>query len=56
MWIKIYHFACFVAIHENLKCFELHLPQDSKYWVDVQQGQLYLMVRMCLFSIGWPPF
>ena len=27
-----------------------------EYWVCVQQGQSYLMGRMCLFSLGWPPF
>ena len=31
-------------------------PETLKYWVDVQQGQSYLMGERCLFSLGWPCF
>ena len=32
------------------------LLETSKYWVDVQWGQSYLMGRRCLFSLRWRPF
>ena len=32
-----------------------HVPGILKYWVCVQRGQSILM-RRCLFSLGWPPF
>ena len=31
-------------------------PETLKYWTGDQWGQSYLMVRRCLFSLGWPPF
>ena len=34
----------------------LYFPETLKYWVGVQRGQSYLMVRRCLFSLGGPPF
>ena len=42
------------------KSFKTHKnpfrPETLKYWVGLQRGQSYLMVRRCLFSLGWPPF
>ena len=32
------------------------MDETLKYWVGVQWGQSYLMGRMCLFSLCWPPF
>ena len=37
------------------RTFSITFPKTLKYWVGIQQGQSYLMGRMCLFGLPWPP-
>ena len=51
-------FICIIYIFFEFGILSLKLgsPKTLKYWIDVQQGQSYLMGRRCLVGLGWPPF
>ena len=48
--------AAIIGYFRHRLLVDTEITETLKYWVGVQWGQSYFMGRMCLRSLGWPPF